>query len=321
MKLYDEGKITLTEKLSDFLPYLKGTDKENIRIFDVLGHQAGFKSWIPFYTSTIINGKPDTAIYHKKFSKTFSLKVADSLYINNSYYDTIIKKITDTPLNKSKDYLYSDLGLYFLKEIIEKITGQKIDDYVSKTFYNPIGLYSTVYNPLNYFPRDKITPSEIDSTFRNQKIQGYVNDQGAAMLGGVACHAGIFSNAWDVAVIMQMLLNEGKLDNIQYIKPTTVNLFTKRHFVNNNNNRRALLFDKPLLNPDGTGPTCISASQNSYGHSGFTGTYTWADPDNKLIYVFLSNRTYPKPDNKTISTLNIRTLIHQLAYEAVKNSK
>ena len=321
MKLYDENKIDLSEKLSTYLPYLEGTNKGDIKILDILGHQARLKSWIPFYLKTIINGKPDTTIYSKKYSSDFPLKVADSIYINKNYHDSLIKQIIESPLNKTSDYLYSDLGYYFLREIIEKITGESIDNYVYDNFFKPMGLYATVYNPREHFSPDVIIPSEIDNYFRKQTLLGYVNDQGAAMMGGIAGHAGIFSNSWELAVIMQMLLNEGKLGDKQFIKASTVNLFTKRHFTYNNNNRRALFFDKPLLKPEATGPTCKDASQSSYGHSGFTGTYVWVDPEYKLIYIFLSNRTYPNPENRKISTLNIRTDIHQIAYDALKNSK
>jgi len=321
MKLYDENKIDLNEKLSTYLPYLEGTNKGNIKILDILGHQARLKAWIPFYTSTVINGKRDSTVYSNKYSNDFPLKVSDSIFINKSYHDTIIKKIFESPLNKTSEYLYSDLGYYFLREIIEKISGESIDKYVYDNFYRPMGLYATVFNPRDYFSPDIINPTEIDNYFRKQTLVGYVNDQGAAMMGGIAGHAGIFSNSWELAVIMQMLLNEGKLGDRQYIKASTVNLFTKRHFTSNNNNRRALFFDKPLLKPEATGPTCKDASQSSYGHSGFTGTYIWADPEYKLIYIFLSNRTFPNANNKKITTLNIRTEIHQIIYDALKNSK
>ncbi len=321
MKLYDEGKLNITEKLSTYLPYLNGTDKAEIKISDVLGHQARFKSWIPFYTQTLNGGKLNDTIYSHTYSANFPFKVADSIYINKNYYDTIINQIVASPLNKTSDYLYSDLGLYFLREIIEKQGYKTIAQYVYDNFYRPLELYRTVYNPRDYFSPDEIIPSEIDNYYRMQTVHGYVNDQGAAMTNGIAAHAGIFSNSWELAVILQMLLNEGKMGGTQYINPTTVNLFTKRHFTYNKNNRRALLFDKPLLSPDGSGPSCKDASQNSYGHSGFTGTYVWVDPDYQLIYVFLSNRTYPNPDNRKISTLNIRTNIHQTIYEALKNIK
>jgi len=321
MKLFDEGKIDLKEKLSTYLPYLNGTDKADIKISDVLGHQARFKSWIPFYTKTISGLKLNDTIYSRSYDKDFPFKVADSIFISKTYYDTIIKQIIESPLNNTADYLYSDLGLYFLREIVEKLGGKSIVQYVYEKFYRPLELYRTVYNPRDFFSPDEIIPSEIDKYFRMQTVHGYVNDQGAAMTNGIAAHAGVFSNSWELAVILQMLLNEGKLGDVQYINPSTVKLFTSRHFTYNKNNRRALLFDKPLLTPDGTGPSCKDASQNSYGHSGFTGTYVWVDPDYKLIYIFLSNRTYPNPDNRKISTLNIRTDIHQTIYDALKNIK
>jgi len=321
MKLYDEKKIDLNEKLSTYIPNIDSSDKANLKIMDIMGHQARLKSWIPFYTKTISNGKLNDTIYSNKYSEDFPLKVAENIYINMSYQDSILKQIIESPLNNKPDYLYSDLGYYFFRIIIERLTGQTIDNYVYDNFYKPLGLFSTVYNPRMYFSPDVITPTEIDSTFRKQLILGYVNDQGAAMLGGVAAHAGIFTNSWELATIMQLFLNEGQMGDKHYIKASTIKLFTERHFTKNNNNRRALLFDKPLLNPDGTGPSCKDVSQSSYGHSGFTGTYVWADPEYKLIYVFLSNRTFPNPENRKISTLNIRTDIHQVVYDALKNSK
>lgn len=321
MKLYDEGRIDLTKSLSDYLPIPDSSNKANIKIYDILGHQARLRAWIPFYSKTLIKGQLNDTIYRKTFSPEFSLKVADSIFILNSYRDSIMKDISLSPLNKTKDYLYSDLGLYYLMAIVEKQTGLPFDSYLYEHFYKPLRMYNTLFNPREHMHKNNIVPSEIDTYFRRQVVQGYVNDQAAAMLGGVGGHAGLFSNAYDLAILLQMLLNEGTINGMEFIKPSTVQLFTKRHFTANKNNRRGLLFDKPLLNPDGTGPTCKDASQSSYGHSGFTGTYVWVDPEQKLIYIFLSNRTYPNPDNRKISTLNIRTDIHQTAYEALKNSK
>ncbi|MDD3877695.1 MAG: glycoside hydrolase family 3 N-terminal domain-containing protein [Bacteroidales bacterium] len=317
MKLYDMGKFELQDRLDKYLPYLEGTDKGSIKIIDVLGHQARFSSWIPFYTATLTNGEPNPEIYSTTFSRDFPFKVADKLYMKGTYYDTIISTIVASPLNRNTDYLYSDLGMYFMREIIEKLSGKSIEDFVYDYLYNPMSLFSTKYNPLNYFSPDVIIPSEIDNYFRKQTIHGYVNDQGAAMTGGVSAHAGVFSNSWELAVIMQMLLNEGRLGDKQIINASTVREFTGRHFTSNNN-RRGLGFDKPLIIPNTGGPTCIDASPLSYGHTGFTGTYVWADPAYNLVYIFLSNRTYPNPENRLISLLNIRTDIHQVVYDALK---
>jgi len=319
MKLYDEGTIEPFDRLDKYLFYLQDNEKGKIKIIDILGHQAKFKSWIPFYTATLINKKPNPEIYKTIPDTLFSLKVAENLYMNKTYYDTILKVIIETPLNRSGNYLYSDLGFYFLREVVETITKMSLEQYVYTSFYQPLGLTNTLYNPLDKFSKERIVPSEIDTYFRHQIIHGYVNDQGAAMTGGIGPHAGLFSNSWDLAVLSQMLLNEGTLNGITFFSNKTVTDFTKRHFISNNNNRRGLGFDKPLINGGDGGPVCKSASQSSYGHSGFTGTYVWIDPKHQLTYVFLSNRTYPDPENRKISRLNIRTAIHQLVYDALEN--
>lgn len=318
MRLYDEGKLKLNDRLGDHLHYLRGTNKAAIQIKDILGHQAGLNAWIAFYAETLKDGKPDPAIYATTASPEFPVQVAHNMYIHKNYYDTIIQQIVDFRLGR-KTYRYSDVGFYFLREIIEKLSGQRFDNYLYNTFYKPMGLNRTLFNPLRFFGKEEITPSEVDNYFRHQIIHGFVNDQGAAMTGGIGGHAGLFSNAWEMAVIMQMLLNNGKLGDTQYLKPGTVEKFTRRHFVANNRNRRGLGFDKPLINNNGNGPTCKSASSRSYGHSGFTGAYIWADPEYNLIYVFLSNRTYPDPQNRKISRMNIRTEIHQVVYDALEN--
>jgi len=319
MKLYDEDKIDINEKLSTYLPYLEGTDKAHIKIIDILGHQARFKAWIPFYNKTLVKGNLISDIYQKTYSENYPFKVADSIFIHKNHYDTIIKQIVESPLNANSDYVYSDLGLYFLREIIEKQSGKRIDNFVYDNFYKPMGLFSTVYNPKDFFNPDIIVPSEVDKSFRKQIVRGYVNDQGVAMTGGLGAHAGLFSNTWELAVLLQMLLNEGRMHEAQYLNAATVQMFTSRHFTSNKNNRRALLFDKPFLNPDGTGPTCKGVSQKSYGHSGFTGTYVWVDPEYKLIYIFLSNRTFPLADNPRLTKMGIRTEIHQTIYDAINN--
>ncbi|MBE9480350.1 MAG: serine hydrolase, partial [Bacteroidetes bacterium] len=320
MKLSDEGKIDIDQQVSKYLPYLKGTDKEKIIIRELLAHQAKFQSWIPYFKSTLIDVKLDTLIYNDKISENFPVRVAENIYIRKNYFYNIIDSIIQSPLRENNKYKYSDLGFYLLKEIIENITNQPIEDYVTEIFYKPLGLTTLTYLPRNKFELSRIVPTEDDKVFRKQLLHGDVHDPGAAMLGGVSGHAGLFSNANDMAIFMQMLLQNGEYAGINYVDTLTVKEFTKQQFPLNDN-RRGIGFDKPLPVYDEDGPTCKSASLESFGHSGFTGTYAWADPENNLIYIFLSNRVYPNAENHKIMELDIRTNIHQAIYDALENVK
>ncbi len=316
MKLYEEDKIKLDDKLSQYLPFLKGTSKEKLMIKDVLLHQAGLFPFIPFYKKTIVNGLPDTSLYHKVKDETYSLEVADSLFLNNNYESEIWKTIALSDLKPKGDYVYSDLGFMLLRKLVEAVSNQKFEDYLAEHFYKPLNLANTVFNPLQKgIPKSQIAPTENDTLFRKQLIQGFVHDPGAAMLGGVSGHAGLFANANDVAVMMQMLLNRGTYGNIRVLKSSTVDLFTKRQ---NKTSRRGLGFDKPETDPLKVTPSGKSCSPLAFGHTGFTGTCAWADPKNELIFVFLSNRVNPNAENTKLANLNIRTRIQDLIYEAVR---
>ncbi|NVO01283.1 MAG: serine hydrolase [Bacteroidetes bacterium] len=319
MNLYDKKKLDLDKKLERYLPYFSGTNKADLLIRDVLTHQAKLKAWIPFYKSTIKEGKVDTNIYKKVYSKGFPNRVADSLYMSEAYIDTIMKTIIESPLQKAKEYLYSDLGFYIMRKVVETITNKKLDEYADLRFYKPLGMTTTCFQPRNKFDLSRIIPTEVDNEFRKQTIWGDVNDQGAAMLGGVSGHAGLFSSANDLAKLFQMLLQGGEYAGKKYLNKSTITEWTKCQFPENNN-RRGLGFDKPGLSGKGS-PACKSVSPESYGHSGFTGTYFWVDPKENLIYIFLSNRTYPDPNNFKITEMNIRTNIHEVIYDALKNAK
>ncbi len=319
MKLYEAGKINIDSTLKNYLPGLVGTDKADITIKRLMTHQARLKAWIPFYKNTVHHGLPDTNVYHKVYSEEFPYRVADSMYIRKSYEDSIFQAIIHSELRSKNNYVYSDLGFYLLKTIIERITNESLDRYVKKYFYEPLGLATMCYQPRNYFSLSRIVPSEMDSAFRMQLLHGDVNDPGAAMLNGVGGHAGIFSNANDIAIIMQMLLNKGEYGGHRYFMPETVDKFTSYQF---QGNRRGLGFDKPVRDKKQGGPTCAEASELSFGHSGFTGTYVWADPEHNLVYVFLSNRTYPYSANNKLVTSGIRTDIQKVIYQAIeKNCK
>jgi beta-glucosidase-like glycosyl hydrolase/CubicO group peptidase (beta-lactamase class C family) len=315
MQMYDAGLIDIHGKLSDYLLYLKGTNKSELGFREVMAHQAGLQSWIPYYENTILNTAWDTAIYRSYISENFPFRVANNMYIQENYHYDIYNEIIQSPLDE-KEYNYSDLGFYLFRDLIEQANNIEFDDYVYQHFYDPMGLKNLRFQPRKYFSLSRIIPTEYDRLFRHQLLQGDVHDQGAAMLGGISGHAGLFGNAHDVAVMMQMFLNGGNYGGRQFINKETVALFTSYQFPENDN-RRGLGFDKPLLEFEEHRTNCRSASPASYGHSGFTGTYTWADPETGLIYVFLSNRIYPDMENKKIMNQDIRTNIHQLFYEAI----
>lgn len=284
-----------------------------------MSHQARLKPWIPFYKEVIKNGIIDSNYFRKSYSNIFSLKVADSLYVHKDYKNIIIQSIVNSELNDKETYEYSDLGFYLLKELVEKITNQPFDKYLNEQFYKKLGLKSTGFNPLEIMSKKTIVPTENDTIFRKQLIHGYVHDQGAAILGGVSGHAGLFSNAYELAVIFQMLLQNGEYGGYKFFKPSTISEFTHQQFPNNNN-RRALGFDRQLATPNSNAHVCPSASQRSYGHTGFTGTIVWADPDYNLIYIFLSNRVNPSANNNKLSKLNIRTQIQQVIYNSLSKN-
>ncbi|MFN3918528.1 MAG: glycoside hydrolase family 3 N-terminal domain-containing protein [Flavobacteriales bacterium] len=316
MRLQGEGRYDVDKVLCDYLSYTDSSQYDSVNMKQMLAHQAGFEPWIPFFLKTIKEGKPSPLIYSKTPNDSMSLQVADNLFILNSYKDSIYNRILKTNLLKEKKYKYSDIGYYFLMDIIQRQTNMSLAEYVDKTFYSPIGLYKVTYNPLSKFSKEEIIPTENDKKFRGQLIHGYVHDQGAAMLGGVCGHAGLFSNAEQLTMLMQMIVNGGKYAGQEYLKKDMIKYYTKSHFLDNKN-RRAIGFDKPV-SEGGAGPTCSKcASNNSFGHTGFTGTITWADPDKGLVYVLLSNRVHPDAENNKITKMSIRTDIQKVFYDAI----
>jgi len=315
MRLYEEGKIDLDKTLGDYLPMTRGTDKAGLRIKDILLHQAGLKSWIPFFKETVNEkGRQKKGYFKKKPTDEYSIQVANNLYLRNDYKDTIWSRILTSPLENKGKSVYSDLDFYFLAAVAEQITGKTIDKYVEDEFYKPMGLMHITYRPLTRFDSSQIAPTEIDLGFRAQLIHGYVHDPGAAMLGGVAGHAGIFATAHDVAVIFQMLLNKGTYGGKRYFKATTVDLFTAYQ---STLNHRGYAFDKPSADADNGGPAGDRTSAQAFGHQGFTGTCAWADPATGIVFVFLSNRVYPSAENTKINKLNVRTLMQDDIYESI----
>lgn len=317
MKLQSQGKFSTDKYLKDYIHEVTGDgDFGNIYIKDMMTHQAGLTPWIAFYKKTLKNGELNPSIYSETKKKGFETKVANDLWIRDDYKDSIYKQILNSNLGPKK-YEYSDLGYYFIKKIIEKQTSKSLDDFLSSTLYEPMGLQFMGYQPLNKFKKEKIAPTENDRAFRHRQVHGYVHDPGAAMMGGVAGHAGLFSNATDLASVMQLFMNNGFYGGVNYINEDVVNEYTKCQFCPNN--RRGIGFDRPKSSGGGT---CASiASQSSYGHSGFTGTLAWADPEYKINFVFLSNRVFPSQDNWKIRDMNIRTDIQEAIYKAVINAK
>ncbi len=316
MKLTDEKKVNIDEKLVTYLPNLKGTNKENIVIREMMAHQAGLKEWIPFWAKTMDKGEYKSDVYSTLQNDVYTKRVADNLYINKNYEEEMYKEIIESPVKDKGKFLYSDLGYYFLKKIIEQKTSLTEDEYTYKTFYAPLGLTTMGYKPRDRFDMDRIVPTENDKKFRKQLIHGDVHDQGAAMLGGVGGHAGLFSDANDLAVLMQMYMNNGTYGGKRYIDSITVSRFTRCQYCFEN--RRGIGFDKPEMSAGKESPVSLSCNPESFGHSGFTGTLTWADPVNGTVYVFLSNRVNPDADDNKLAKSGIRTKIQQVIYDAVK---
>lgn len=312
MKLHTDGKLILNERLGKYIPEVTGeTAYKSIVIREMMAHQAGLEPFIPFYKRTLTDGKPSLPWYSTQKDEVFSLEVADELYMKSVYKDSMYARILRNPL-KEKKYVYSDLCYYFMQPIFEKLTGQSLDAYVRSTFYQAMGLQYIGYKPLTHFAKEQIVPTENENYFRRQLLWGYVHDPGAAMLGGVAGHAGLFSNATDLASIMQLFLNKGTYAGQTFFDEATVQEFTKAQFAGN---KRGIGFDRPSASGGGT---CDElASQQSFGHSGFTGTLAWADRKNEVVFVFLSNRVHPSQDNWKIRDMNIRTNIQHVVYEIV----
>ena len=315
MKLYDKGLIDLNKTLADFFPYLKGKAHGNLKLIELMTHQAGLKAWVPFYKVTVDENGPKAEFYSDHIDESHSVRVAENLYLINDYEDRIFDSVAKTPLGKKK-YLYSDMGFYYIPKIVKQLTNQNIEDYLRTEFYYPMGLNHICYKPLSHFTREQIAPTENDTVFRRQLIWGDVHDQAAAMFGGVAGHAGLFSNARDLAAIMQMLLDEGTYNGVRYLKPETVRYFTKAPFAASNDNRRGIGFDKLPINKKGTCTASKSGSMQGFGHTGFTGTFVWADPANDLIIIFLSNRVYPDAEPNKLVKSGLRTVLHDILYEA-----
>jgi CubicO group peptidase (beta-lactamase class C family) len=320
MKLYDEGKLDLDKPLGEFLPWVKGSNKENLTVKDILLHQAGLKAFIPFYRETIDTlkeGVASASFYSQLPNSGHSIRVAENLYLRNDWIDTMYSRILQSDLGATGKYIYSDNDFIFMGKIVETISGMPLDQYVKKTFYDPLGMTTTGFKPRERFPLEQIAPTEQEPYFRKQLIQGDVHDPGAAMFGGVAGHAGLFSDAHDLAILTQLMLNEGMIQGIRFFKPETVRYFTA---YNSAISRRGLGFDKPekdnYQRPEAY--PALSASPETYGHTGFTGIGWWVDPKYNLAFIFLSNRVNATGANfNKLGQMNIRGKIHEAIYQAL----
>jgi CubicO group peptidase (beta-lactamase class C family) len=316
MLLFEKHKLDPMAKASKYLPELRHSNKKDITIDQLMAHEAGLIAWIPFYKSTIDSNGLSAELYRKVRADGFNVQISDSLFLKDNYKDTIWKTIIESEVNPPGKYVYSDLGLIILQHIIEHISGTTIDEYVTDNFYKPMGLWQTGYQPLKRFDKSMIVPTEIDSVFRKCLVQGYVHDPAAIMLGGVAGHAGVFTNAQSLAAIMKMLLDGGMYGGKRFLKKETILRFTSQAFPGTEN-RRGFIFDKPEPDATKNGPTAKSASLRTFGHTGFTGTCAWADPEHNIIFIFLSNRVYPSAANNKLAKLNIRTDLMQVLYDGL----
>ena len=317
IKAEEENKIALSSTVRKILPKFKKSNKDTVTVREILSHYGQLKAWIPFYklTQDSLTQKNLKNFYSAKKTNNFTIKVAEDLYLNSSFKDSIFKQIRDAEQREKPGYKYSDLGYYIFKEALEKKYKKELDILVDEEFYKPLGANRMSYLPLSKFKKSSIIPSEKDNYFRNQLLQGYVHDMGAAMLGGVGGHAGLFSNSNDIAKMMQLYLQKGFYGGKRYFDSETFDKFNKRYY-SDKKVRRGLGFDKPQLDST-VMATCGCVSEESFGHSGFTGTYTWADPVSEIIYVFLSNRVFPTMENYGLVKENIRTKIQQIIQEAI----
>jgi len=317
MELEESGIIGLESTLGGLLPVIKNTNKDSVTVREVLSHTGRLKAWIPFYLSTLdsVSRRPSDEYYSTKATDFYNIEVADNLYLRRDFKDSIIDIISKAEQRPRKGYKYSDLSFYLFKRYIENYYGKDLNELTHSKFYAPLGAGTMTYLPLEKFSAENIVPSEKDEYFRYQVLKGYVHDMGAAMQGGIGGHAGLFANANDVAKMMQMYLQKGFYGGQRYFEPETIDKFNHRYY-KSDQIRRGLVFDKPQLR-EVEKATCGCVSDQSFGHSGFTGTYTWADPESEIVYVFLSNRVYPTMENRGLVNSNIRTEIQQVIQDAI----
>ena len=315
MKLYEQGYYKLDDEIGDYIDGI-GRKLGRATFREVLAHQAGLYPWVPYYQEVRKkNGNYKNKTISKELDEEYSYGISDSLFLHKDFYQKIKKMIRKSPLSEEKKYKYSGLFFYLIPELVSNLTDTTYRQYLDQHFYQPLNAKTLVFNPVDHFSLNQIVPTEVDTFFRMQPIHGYVHDEGAIMMNGVSANAGLFSNAEDLGRVFQMLLNDGRVDTVQMLKPQTIHLFTTTQYPNNDN-RRGLGFDKPLLQYDSIRSSLSrDVSFKSYGHTGYTGTIAWADPENDLIFIFLTNRVFPNRTYRALYNLNIRPAIHQLLYD------
>jgi CubicO group peptidase (beta-lactamase class C family) len=318
MYMYEHGMIDVHKKLSVYLPELKESNKSDFTIKDILTHQAGLWPFLPFWAETVKDSIVKKRYYSQIANDEFPFPVAESMFaskaIKDSLWQWIVKaKIRDKVSRTPYDYKYSDMGFYMLQHLAEKLLNMPMEDFLQMNLYRPMGASTMGYLPLRKYPISQVAPTEDDKFFRKKLLVGYVHDQGAAMHGGIAGHAGLFSNANDLAKMGQLWLNGGSYGGVNFLKPETLNFFTAKQY---EISRRGLGWDRPTIS-DWNGPTSLHASAKTFGHTGFTGTCVWVDPEFSLVYIFLANRVYPDMNNNKILNANIRPRIQEVIYQSM----
>jgi len=336
IKLYGEGRFNPDKTLGDYVSFLKGSNKSELKLRRMLAHNAGLMSWIPFWRSTLkINSnypwqKNWNSTYDNDYnfkrgtlrrdsSSRYSTIITEDLWLHKNYLKKLYKAIKKSPVKPEQGYVYSDLTFHLMPPVISEITRISYTDYIKQQIYQPLGASTIGYNPLQKFPKERIVPTEVDTFFRMQLIHGRVHDEGAAMMAGVSGNAGLFSTALDLAKLWQMYLNGGQYGGVRILKKEAIEEFAKCQYCEEGNHR-GMGFERPPLNPKpGQSPVAASVSEKAFGHSGYTGTYVWADPTNETLLIFFSNRVHPTRDNRKLYDLGIRPAIHQAIYDAISS--
>jgi CubicO group peptidase (beta-lactamase class C family) len=334
IKLYGEGKFDPDQPLGNYVPFFKRSDKGDLILRRMLAHQSGLLAWIPFWRATLKHnsnypwkGKWDNVFNNdydfknrtlkRDSSQRYPIKITDDLWLHDGYLKKIYRSIRKSPLSENPKYVYSDLTFHIMPLVIQEITGQRYEDYVKENIHLPIGATTTTYNPLRFFPKERMIPTEKDTFFRMTQIQGTVHDEGAIMMGGISGNAGLFSKALDLAKLFQMYLNGGIYGGQRILQEKAMAEFTKCQYCDEGNHR-GMGFERPLIEYDpNRSPVAASTSTSAFGHSGYTGTYVWVDPQEELLFIFFSNRVHPTRDNRKLYQLNIRPSIHQALYDAI----
>ncbi len=329
MKGVDEGLINLDAPFSDYWPDWQNrlfhrSNKKNLIFRDVLAHQAALTPYINYYPMTMVNGAYQPKYYSSELSEKYDLAISNHLYLSSKFKKVVYKAIRKSPMLEKKEYKYSGLSFMIYPELLTELFGEEYEAHLYQYFYQPLGASSLGYNPLSRINEERILPTEEDFNFRYQLSKGRVHDEAAAIMGGVSGNAGLFSTAVDLAKMMQMYLQKGSYGGVRYLSENVVNEFIKVQFPENNN-RRGLGFDKPLFGNDTLSIEksypAPGVSASSFGHSGYTGTFVWIDPEYQLVYIFLSNRVYPTRENPLIYRKNIRPSIQQVFYNALESQK